>query len=66
MGDDIENFWAHADTFRQLRIHYMLEEHFSLIRGNGPCFRRWTKVAGLVVAAALAAVFAGIRQRHAP
>ena len=32
MDDDTENLWAHSDAIQQVRIHYMLEEHFALVR----------------------------------
>lgn len=66
MVDDTENFWEHADAVRQLRIHYMLDEHFSLVRVNSRNFRSWIKVAGFLVAAAFIVVLVRIAKSPVP
>ena len=52
MDDDTENLWAHSDAIQQVRIHYMLEEHFALVRAARvkPWWRM--KVAAAVILAA--------------
>lgn len=57
MDDRQDDFWTGAGALRQLRIHFLLEEHFRLARAARPRVSTGLKVAAAcLVAVGLAAV----------
>ncbi len=53
MDVNTEDFWNRTDTVGQLRVHYLLEEHFALESANARSMGIWKKAACLLALAGL-------------
>ena len=69
MDDKRDDLWTGADTLRQLRIHFLLEEHFRLEQAARPRRARGWKVAAALLRLSASrsswGVSRGVRRRPA-
>ena len=45
----MDDMWTQGDALRQLRVHFLLEEHFRLTRAARPRVPLWMKVAAALL-----------------